>query len=1011
VTASGANVTATPTFSPAAGTYTAAQSVTISDTKPGATIYYTTNGTTPTTSSTVYSGPITVSASETLEAIATASGYSTSAVGTAAYTINNSVPQAATPTFSPAAGTYTSAQSVAISDGTSGATIYYTTNGATPTTSSPVYSGPITVSSSETLEAIATASGNSQSAVASATYTINLSILSAGEWTWIGGSNKLTCGASDCGQAGVYGTLGTAAAGNFPGGRDGAATWTDNNGNLWLFGGGGLDASGNAGILNDLWEFNPSTNEWAWMGGSSTVPASCAGSTTEPCGQPGVYGTLETPGAGNIPGGRFQPVSWTDKSGNLWLSGGAGFDSGNGSNDANRELFLNDVWEYTPSTGQWAWMGGSSSMTCASPAPDYCGQSGVYGALGTPAVGNIPGGRYGATSSTDKNGNFWLFGGYGEGAGGACCYLNDLWEFNPTTNRWTWMSGGSGSQQAGVYGTEGTPAAGNVPGSHYFANSWIDGNGNFWLYGGYGFDALNTGGYLDDLWEFNPSTGYWTWSGGSNSASCWSSLPCPTTAIYGTLGVPAAGNLPGNRTGASGWTDKSGNFWLFGSNAWRASGSSVINENLNDLWALNPSSQEWAWMSGSSTPNHDGVYGALGTPAAANDPGGRTFASSWTDASGNLWLFGGEGLDSGGITGDLNDLWEYKLQAIPLQAPTPTFSVPGGTYTSAQTVTISDTLTGATIYYTTNGTTPTTSSTAYSGPVSVSSSETIEAIAAASGYSNSAVASATYTINNTLPQAATPTFSPVAGTYTAAQSVTISDTTPGATIYYTINGTTPTTGSTVYSSSSPIAVSSSETIEALAAATGYSNSAVGSAAYVINIPGFGPPSGFQPGSISIQPGASTGNTATISVVGTNGFSGTVNLSCSITPVAANDPPTCTLSPPSVTLSGTTTQTSTLTVTSTAATSALIRPAWRQAGGIAFAVVLMFAIPRRRRSWLAMLILLAVVGSIGIAGCGGGSGGGGGGGNSGTTAGTYTIKVTGTSGSTSATITTVTLTVQ
>jgi hypothetical protein len=74
VTASGANVTATPTFSPAAGTYTAAQSVTISDTKPGATIYYTTNGTTPTTSSTVYSGPITVSASETLEAMATASG-------------------------------------------------------------------------------------------------------------------------------------------------------------------------------------------------------------------------------------------------------------------------------------------------------------------------------------------------------------------------------------------------------------------------------------------------------------------------------------------------------------------------------------------------------------------------------------------------------------------------------------------------------------------------------------------------------------------------------------------------------------------------------------------------------------------------------------------------------------------------------------------------------------------------------------------------------------------------
>jgi hypothetical protein len=78
---------ATPTFSPAAGTYSSAQTVTISDTTSGATIYYTTNGTTPTTSSSVYSSAITVASTETLEAIATAAGYSQSAVGTAAYTI------------------------------------------------------------------------------------------------------------------------------------------------------------------------------------------------------------------------------------------------------------------------------------------------------------------------------------------------------------------------------------------------------------------------------------------------------------------------------------------------------------------------------------------------------------------------------------------------------------------------------------------------------------------------------------------------------------------------------------------------------------------------------------------------------------------------------------------------------------------------------------------------------------------------------------------------------------
>ncbi len=110
--------------------------------------------------------------SETIEAIATASAHATSAVGSAAYAIN--LPAAATPTFSPSAGTYTSAQTVTITDSTPGTTIYYSTNGTTPTAGSSVYSGPIAVSSTETIEAIATASDFSDSAAASATYTINI---------------------------------------------------------------------------------------------------------------------------------------------------------------------------------------------------------------------------------------------------------------------------------------------------------------------------------------------------------------------------------------------------------------------------------------------------------------------------------------------------------------------------------------------------------------------------------------------------------------------------------------------------------------------------------------------------------------------------------------------------------------------------------------------------------------------------------------------------------------------
>jgi glucosylceramidase len=186
------------------------------------------------------------------------------------------------------------------------------------------------------------------------------------------------------------------------------------------------------------------------------------------------------------------------------------------------------------------------------------------------------------------------------------------------------------------------------------------------------------------------------------------------------------------------------------------------------------------------------------------------------------------GCGGGGISGGSNP---------PQTASTPTFSPTPGTFTSAQTVTLTDATPGASVYYTVDGSTPSAASTLYSSasPISVSTTTTVKAIAIASGYSNSAVASGTYTIN--LPAAATPTFSPAPGTYSTAQSVAIADTTSGASIYYTTDGSAPTTSSTLFSASSPIVVATTTTIEAVAVAPGYSQSAVATGTYTLPAPG------------------------------------------------------------------------------------------------------------------------------------------------------------------------------
>jgi N-acetylneuraminic acid mutarotase len=291
---------------------------------------------------------------------------------------------------------------------------------------------------------------------------------------------------------------------------------------------------------------------------------------------------------------------------------------------------MNDLWEY--SGGQWTWVAGSN----AGP------QNGTYGTLSVAASANVPGSRYQAVGWTDASGNLWLFGGNGYDSAGNQGTLNDLWKFSG--GEWTWMGGSNLADQPGAYGTLGVAASANIPSTRFGAISWTDSSGNFWLFGGFHRDSSNANGVLNDLWKY--SNGEWTWESGSK-------LP-NQNGVYGTQGMPAPGNVPSSRYWGVSWIDSAGNFWLFGGAEVGAPGQS---EFLNDLWKY--SDGEWTWVDGSTQINQPGVYGTKGSPGMSNDPGSRQQSLSWTDAAGNLWLFGGNAFDSVGSEGLLNDLWEY----------------------------------------------------------------------------------------------------------------------------------------------------------------------------------------------------------------------------------------------------------------------------------------------------------------------------------------------------------------
>ena len=714
-------VAATPTFSPVAGTYSSAQTVSISDTTTGAVIYYTTNGATPTTSSTVYSGPISVSTTETLKAIATASGSSNSAVATAAYIIT--VGQAATPSFNPVPGTYTSAQTVTISSTTPSSTIYYTTNGTAPTTSSAVYAGPITVSATETIEAIAVATNYSNSAVATAVYTVNLAAVATPSFSPVAGTYTSTQTV----------TIGTATPS--------AVIYYTTNG------------------------ATPTTSSAVYSGSISV-------STTE---------TLKA------------------------IATASGLSNSTVATAA-----------YTINLAQAA-------------APSFSPGAGTYTSAQTVTI----------SSATPLSTIYYTTNGT-----------------TPTTS-------------SAVYAGPITVSASETIEAIAVA-------------GGFSNSGVATAVYTINLAQaatptFSPAAGTYT----STQTVTISSTTSSSTIYYTTNGTtPTA--------------------------------SSAV-------------------YAGPITVSATETLSAIATASGYSNSAVATAA--------------------------------YTINNIALPtAATPTLSPGAGAYTSAQTVTISSATPGAKIYYTTNGSIPTTSSAVYSGPIAVSSTETLNAIATAGGYNTSGIATAAYTIDLALPAAATPIFSPGAGSYSSSQTVTISSTTPSATIYFTTDGSTPTTGSAVYTG--PITVSSTETLAAIATASAFTTSTVASAAYTTSVPAADFSVSASPTSLTINSGQTA--TVMVSVTPISGFNAPVSLNCAGLPAGVS----CIFSPQTVAPSGAAASTALTVITST--TSAALHQAPKPLfPGSVLAVALCFISWKKRRG-LQMLLLLVVsaAGLFLLNGCGG-----------------------------------------
>lgn len=751
---------AAPVISPNGGTFSTTQTVTLSTATSSAAIYYTLDGSTPTTASTQYTGPITISSETTVKAIASATGYLQSSVSSATFTFSTQTPD---PVISPAGGTYMNAQNVTLTDSDANATIYYTTDGSTPSSSSTPYTGAIQVASSETIKAIAVDPSLTNSNVVTSAYVIQSSATAFNFGDFSSTSGLTLNGTAVAQSSRLYLTTN--------------ATWQAGSA-FW-------NAPVNVQQFATTFNFqvvNGQANGFTFtiqnigpkaLGGDSAglayqniqksvaVKFNFYNYQSEGNDSTGIYTNGQAPVTPSVD---ISPSGIELASGDM-MQAQISYD-GTTLSLKLTDLVTNKTFEYSqaidiPSTvgGNTAYVGftgGTGGLSSDMEIVNWTYSVESTVSVATPTFSPVAG-----TYSSSQNVTL------SDSTSGATIYYTTDGS-TPTTSSTIYSAPISVASSMTIKAFAATNSgSSSVASSSYFIDqnmaAAIDFSNGFSSTAGLQMNgsAVPAGNELE-------LTNGGTWQAGSVFWTTPVNVQAFTTTFqFQLLNAKANGftftlqnvgpNALGSNSASLGYHGIAQsvavkfNFYNYQSEGADSTGVYTDGEHPYPSGVdISPSGIQLA--SGDTMQAQISYDGTTLTLTLTDLVTNNTFTTSQaidipTTVGGNT-AYAGFTAGTGGLSADQYLInWTYSTQAAAPQTAPPTFSPGAGTYSTAQNVTLSDSTSGSTIYYTTDGSTPTTSSSVYSAPIAVTSSMTIKAIAQSS-LGASAVSSAAYTIQS-----------------------------------------------------------------------------------------------------------------------------------------------------------------------------------------------------------------------------------------------------------------------